>query len=77
MKCMRIFPETCASTVCPVGNMQRKRALGSASFTVASTVMGSGLGKESRQRGRSFSSSLEMASIERSAFTDRRTDSPR
>ena len=34
MKCMRIFPEICASTLCPVSNSTRNIAFGNGSMTV-------------------------------------------
>lgn len=45
MKFNRIFPDACASTLCPVGSSTRKFALGSASVTVPSTSMPSFLAK--------------------------------
>src|SRR5262245_47968650 len=43
MKCMRIFPETCASTLCPLSSSTRNIAFGSGSTTVPSTSIASSL----------------------------------
>src|SRR3954464_2351389 len=44
MKCMRIFPEMWASTLCPFSNSTRNMALGSGSTTVPSTRIVSSFG---------------------------------
>src|SRR5439155_14954893 len=44
MKFMRIFPLTCASTLCPFSSSTRNIALGSGSTTVPSTSIASSLG---------------------------------
>src|SRR5262245_16475089 len=43
MKCMRILPETWASTLCPLSNSTRNIAFGSGSTTVPSTSIASSL----------------------------------
>src|SRR5450432_50257 len=44
MKFIRIFPDTRASTLCPLLNSTRKKAFGSGSTTTPSTSMASSLG---------------------------------
>lgn len=41
MKCIRIFPETCAKTRWPLANSTRNMALGKGSTTVPSTEIAS------------------------------------
>src|SRR5512137_1945741 len=41
MKCIRIFPEMCASTRCPFSSSTRNMAFGSVSMTLPSTSIGS------------------------------------
>ena len=43
MKCMRILPDTWASTLCPFSSSTRNIALGSGSTTVPSTSIASSL----------------------------------
>src|SRR5271155_913894 len=44
MRCIRIFPELCANTLCPFSNSTRNMALGSGSTTVPSSTMAASLG---------------------------------
>src|SRR3954470_23130427 len=46
MKCIRIFPEMCARTLCPLSSCTRNIALGKGSITVPSTSIASSFGNQ-------------------------------
>src|ERR1051325_11473046 len=67
---MRIFPEMCASTLCPLSSATRNIALGSVSKTVPVTSMESCFGIVASERAR-FAPALKLAQNIRPVFGHR------
>src|SRR5215217_687292 len=79
MKCMRILPEMCASTLWPLSSTTRNIALGRGSITVPSTSMESSFGNQHPSFGLQMLLEARRdstSSLERQASSRMRTTNP-